>query len=76
MIIEFSSGTSRSRMAAAITSDPKGLPPKDPHALRNRANTLRDDGRYIEACALYEQLVAMAEAEHGPEHPNSRWPSH
>ncbi len=49
--------------------DAMDLPPQDLQALHSRANILRLDGSYAEARALYEQLVAMAEAEHGPEHP-------
>jgi hypothetical protein len=49
------------------------LPPaglfQDSLALLDQAITLSNTGKYAEAHALYEQLVAMAEAEHGPEHP-------
>ncbi len=61
-------------MAATLPSNPisgdvKDLPPEDSQALHDRAHILRLDGKYAEARTLYEQLVAMAEAEHGPEHP-------
>ena len=56
-------------LPASLSSATKHLPSEDPQALHDRADTLLDDGKYAEACALYEQLVAMAEAEHGPEHP-------
>ncbi len=55
--------------AAPSSSHPKGLPPEDPQALRVCANILSLDGKYAEAHHLYEQLVAIAAAEHGPEHP-------
>ena len=43
--------------------------PQDSQALHDRTEILTLDGKYAEARPLYEQLVAMAEAEHGPDDP-------
>jgi tetratricopeptide (TPR) repeat protein len=53
-------------MAAALlpvpsSLDPNILPPAAPQALLARTSLI--DGKYAEACALHEQLVAMTEAE-------------
>ncbi len=57
-----------SALPRGSASLPAAVSPYDPTALRDRAHTLRLNGKYAEARALYEQLVAMAEAEHGLEH--------
>ena len=49
----------RGQMAAASPADPQGLPPHDPQVLYDRAKTLRNEGNYPEARALYERLVTM-----------------
>ena len=63
----------RGQMAAASPAAPncKGLPPEDPQALFDQAINLRNEGKYPEARALFERLVAMMEAApaRGPEHP-------